>query len=149
MGICLSKTKISNILNITEPFLFIDRIDSLILGQSATGHMKLSSEDWFFKSHLPKESAMPGTLLSEAMLQTLATVIYSIEGHQGKPSFVTEIKTNFFLKVSPGEDLRIDAKLISFKRGIARGYATGMQGVRKVCSGEFTYVSPHAIPHPR
>jgi len=149
LGSQLTKSEISTYLQIIDPFLFIDHIEQLIPGKSARCRKQLVETDWFFKCHLPHEQAMPGTLLTEAMLQTLVLAIYAMEGHQGKLSFVTETKTQIFFKVTPGINLTIDATLISYKRGIAKGEAVILQADKKVCSGQFTFVSPHDLPSPR
>lgn len=149
MGISLNKTDISKRLAIQDPFLFIDQIDHLVPGKSSVGHKKLESSEWFFQCHLPAVQAMPGTLLVEAMLQTLVLTIYSMPGHEGKPSFVTEMQIKLFSKVTPVGDLRIAATLNSYNRGVARGEAVVTQGDTKVCSGEFVYVSPHDVLRPR
>jgi 3-hydroxyacyl-[acyl-carrier-protein] dehydratase len=146
----LNKDEIIQILNIKPPFLFVDKIDVFSLSKSALGQKKLTSVEWFFNCHLPAEHVMPGTLLTEAMLQTLVAIIYSIEGHVGKIAFVTEMNTKLLSKASPGDDLLIEAKLTSFERGISKGEATVSKNKqKKVCFGEFTFVSPHALPKPR
>jgi 3-hydroxyacyl-[acyl-carrier-protein] dehydratase len=147
-GINLTKAEISKRLEISDPFLFLDQIEALIPGKSARGFFQLNPELWFFKSHLPKEQAMPGTLLTETMLQTLVLALYTMEGHQGKLSFVTETKTKLFSKVSPGEKLVIEATLLSYKRGIAKGEATVTQAGKRVAFGEFSFASPHDLPRP-
>ena len=147
-GSSLTKSEISAHLDIFDPFLLIDRVEQLIPGKSARGRNQLADTEWFFQCHLPRERAMPGTLLTEAMLQTLVLTIYTMEGHQGKPSFVTEMRTKLFSKVIPGEELIIEATLSSYSRGIAKGEALGKQGNKKVCWGEFTFASPHDLPRP-
>ena len=147
-GISLSKIEISDLLKITTPFLFIDHVDCLIPGQSARSHLSLKKEDWFFECHLPSEQVMPGTLLAEAMLQTLVLTIYTLEGHHGKPSFVVEMQIKVLSKISPEMKLIIEAKLISYKRGVAKGEVMILAGNEQVCEGYFTYVSPHALPRP-
>ncbi|MDP7502226.1 MAG: hypothetical protein QGH50_22590, partial [SAR324 cluster bacterium] len=105
--------------------------------------------DWFFKCHMQRELAMPGTLQIEAMLQTLVLTIYTMEGHKDKFSYISHINTKLFSKISPGNQFDIHADLLSYNRGIAKGVAVGKINDATVCQGEFTHISPHDMPHPR
>lgn len=145
----LNVDEIAQYLEITPPFLMIDYVDEIIPGKSARGIKNLREDDWFFKCHLQRELAMPGTLQIEAMLQTLVLTIYTMEGHKGKFSYITNIGTKLFSKVSPGNQLVLDANLLSYKRGMAKGVAEGRVDGAKVCQGEFTFISPHDIPCPQ
>ena len=141
--------EIINYLEITPPFLMIDRVDKIIPGKSCYAIKKLKPDDWFFNCHLEKEKLMPGALQIEAMLQTLVLAIYTIEGHKGKLSFVTDISTKLLSKVSPDSQLDIYADLISYKRGVAKGIVETKVDNLKVCQGEFTLISPHDMPIPK
>ena len=98
---------------------------------------------------MQRELAMPGTLQIEAMLQTLVLTIYTMEGHKGKFSFISNINTKLFSKISPNNRFVIHADLISYKRGIANGVAVGKINNVKVCQGEFTFISPHGMLIPK
>jgi 3-hydroxyacyl-[acyl-carrier-protein] dehydratase len=126
----------------------IDSIRDHIPGRSATGIKALKYDDWFFRWHMQQEPAMPGTLQTEAMLQTMVMVIYAVEGHEGKPSYVTETKTRMLSRVFPGSTLVIHADLLSGKREIVKGRAEGRVNKTTVCRGEFTFISPHEVPRP-
>tara|TARA_B110000211_G_C14004991_1_gene520373 strand:- start:649 stop:1104 length:456 start_codon:yes stop_codon:yes gene_type:complete len=141
--------EIINYLEITPPFLMIDRVEKIVPGKSCYAIKKLKQEDWFFNCHLEKEKLMPGVLQIEAMLQTLVLAIYTMEGHKGKLSFVTDVSTKLLSKVSPDSQLDIYADLLSYKRGIAKGFVKTKVNNIKVCEGEFTLISPHDMPVPR
>jgi 3-hydroxyacyl-[acyl-carrier-protein] dehydratase len=145
----LTGDEISQLLDITPPFLMIDEIKKIDPGSSAYSVKRLDEDEWFFKCHLHQELVMPGTLQIEAMLQTLVLTLYTMEGHKKKTSYITNIKTKLISKVSPGAPLCIHANLISFKRGIAKGVAVGKINDKTVCQGEFTFISPHEISTPK
>ncbi len=147
-GFSLNIDKIGQYLEITPPFLMIDYVDEMIPGKQARGVKNLTEDDWFFKCHMQRELAMPGTLQIEAMLQTLVLTIYTLEGHAGKFSYISHIKTKLFSKVSPGNQLIIHADLLSYRRGMAKGVALGKVNDATVCQGEFTFISPHDVVHP-
>ncbi len=148
-GFSLSTDQIIEYLEINTPFLMIDYVQEIIPGVSAHGVKKLTKDDWFFKCHLQRELVMPGTLQIEAMLQTLVLTIYTMEGHKGKLSYISNINTKLFSKILPNNQFNIHADLLSYKRGIAKGVAVGKINDAKVCQGEFTFASPHDMPRPR
>ena len=145
----LNIDEIMKYLEITPPFLMIDRVEKIIPGKSCYAIKKLKQDDWFFNCHLEREQLMPGALQIEAMLQTLVLAIYTMEGHKGKLSFVTDISTKLFSKVSPDSQLDIYADLLSYKRGVAKGIVKTKVNNVNVCQGEFTLISPHDIPTPK
>jgi 3-hydroxyacyl-[acyl-carrier-protein] dehydratase len=147
-GLSLTIDEIMKYLEISPPFLMIDYIKDIIPGVSAQGVKNLPEDEWFFKCHLQRELTMPGTLQIEAMLQTLVLTIYTMKGHEGKFSYIHNIKTKLFSKISPGNPFVIHADLVSYKRGIATGVAVGKINDAKVCQGEFTFISPHDMPRP-
>ena len=148
-GFSLNIDQITGYLGIYPPFLMIDYVKEIIPGKSANGIKKLTEDDWFFKCHMQRELAMPGTLQIEAMLQTLVLTIYTMEGHKDKFSYISHINTKLFSKISPGNQFDIHADLLSYNRGIAKGVAVGKINDATVCQGEFTHISPHDMPHPR
>ena len=141
--------EIIDYLEITPPFLMIDHVEKIVPGKSCYAIKKLKQEDWFFNCHLEKEKLMPGVLQIEAMLQTLVLAIYTMEGHKGKLSFVTDVSTKLLSKVSPDSQLDIYADLLSYNRGIAKGVVKTKVNNIKVCEGELTLISPHDMPVPR
>ena len=148
-GFSLNIDQITQFLEISPPFLMIDYVKEIIPGKSAHGFKNLTENDWFFKCHMQRELAMPGTLQIEAMLQTLVLTIYTMEEHKGKFSYISHINTKLFSKISPGNRFIIHANLLSYKRGIATGVAVGKINDAKVCQGEFTFISPHDMPLPQ
>jgi 3-hydroxyacyl-[acyl-carrier-protein] dehydratase len=151
-GFSLNIDQISQYLEITPPFLMIDYVDEIIPGKSARGVKNLTEDEWFFKCHTgfwQKNLAMPGALQIEAMLQTLALTIYTMEGHKGRICLDVSVNAKMFSKSPPGNQFVIHADLLSYKRGISKGIAVGKVNDVKVCQGEFTYISPHDMPLPK
>ena len=148
-GFSLNIDQIEQYLEISHPFLMIDYAEDIIPGKSANGVKILTDDYWFFQCHLQREMLMPATLQIEAMLQTLVLTIYTMEGHKGKFSYISKINTKLFSKVSPGNQFVIQADLLSYKRGIAKGVAVGKINNTKVSQGEFTFISPHDMPLPQ
>jgi 3-hydroxyacyl-[acyl-carrier-protein] dehydratase len=144
----LNSNEIIEYLEITPPFLMIDFVKKITPGKSCHAVKKLYKDDWFFNCHLKSEQLMPGVLQIEAMLQTLVLSIYTMDGHKGKLSFVTNVNTKLISKVQPDSKLDIYANLLSYRRGIAKGFVEARINNTKVCQGEFTLISPHDMPIP-
>jgi len=70
------------------------------------------------------------------------------ERTQGKFSYICNINTKLYSKVSPDNQFVIHADLLSYKRGIATGVAVGKINNAIVSQGEFTFISPHGMPRP-
>jgi len=144
----LTTKQISEYLDISDPFLMIDEIEEIDPGRYARAIKYLKPNDWFFDCHLPRSQSMPATLQIEGMLQTFVMMIYTTEGHKGNYSFVTSINARLISNVLPGNRLVFESNMITFKRGIANGNAVGRINGNIVCSGQFTYASPHLLTTP-
>ena len=66
---------------------------------------------------------MPGALQLEAMAQMLTVAITSQDGLGGMVTHALQHTVKFKKEVLPGDRLDIDARLLSWKRGIAKGRA--------------------------
>ena len=63
------------------------------------------------KSHFKNEPTMPGSLLIEAMLQTVVTIIYSDDKFKFKRSLIVKTQTSFFQKIDKSGIIIIKAKI--------------------------------------
>ena len=141
----LNSSQISKLLDIVEPFLMIDLIDELIPGRSAIGYKRILNDSWFMRCHITSDPVMPGTLITESMLQTLAVIIYSTDIKGKDVAYINEIKTKIFKKVDNKCTLKVHAELGLFKRGVAKGKATCFIGDDIISTGSFLYYSPQSI----
>ena len=95
------------------PFLMIDRVVDLILGDSATGIKNVTINDNFFQGHFPGHPVMPGVLIIEAMAQTSAVVVLESMRmeREGKVVYFMSIESaKFRRRVLPGDQLRVHVK---------------------------------------
>lgn len=149
---CLSLTELSSLLDITAPFLMLDSLTvtagSTLSDWRANAHKQLSTDDWFFACHLPSQQAMPATLITEGMLQTLVSLIYCSIDHGAHRSFVTHLNVHLQQGASAGDRLSFDAELISCRRGLIKGKVQVYANEQVIGRGEFQYASPHLMALP-
>ena len=122
----LNSNQIQEIIPHRQPFMLIDKIIDLNPGENAVGIKNVTANEDFFRGHFPKEHIMPGVLIVEALAQTGAVVILTVDEYKGKLVYFAGIeKCTFRGKVIPGDTLRLEAKIIRKKGriGIAEGLA--------------------------
>ena len=96
------------------PFLFVDRIVELEVGQRVVGVKNVTANEPFFIGHFPGKPIMPGVLILEAMAQTGGVLIgLSIPGFTEQAGkrliyFMAVDKVKFRKPVVPGDQLRFE-----------------------------------------
>ena len=129
-----------------HPLLFIDKIVETIPGKEANSIKCFSYNEWFFPAHFEDDPSVPGFILVESMVQTFIMTFLTLEEHMGKKTnFISINNVKFKKMVIPGDLLQINAKLKSFKRGIAKGSAEGCVDGNLVCKAEFTVCLPDVL----
>ena len=129
-----------------HPLLFIDKIVNTIPGKEANSVKCFSYNEWFFPAHFEDDPSVPGFILVESMVQTFIMTFLTLEEHKGKKTnFISINNVKFKKMVIPGDVLNINAKLLSFKRGIAKGIAEGSVDGNLACKAEFTVCLPDVL----
>ncbi|MBC9210088.1 3-hydroxyacyl-ACP dehydratase FabZ [Roseomonas aerophila] len=92
------------------PFLLVDRMVDVRLGESAVGIKNVTINEPFFQGHFPSHPVMPGVLIVEAMAQTSGVLVVETLGERarGKLVYFMSIENCKFRRpVGPGDQLRI------------------------------------------
>jgi len=113
-----------------QPFLMIDRVEDIVVRQSATGIKNVTINEPFFVGHFPVRPVMPGVLVIEAMAQTAAVLVVETlgKGALGKLVYFMTIDNARFRKpVVPGDQVKL---FVSIQRN--RGNVWKFKGVAKV-----------------
>ena len=143
-------SKVSKYLKHQPPILLINEIISLSPGYECKSKLTLTENKWFFKCHYPDYPVMPGTLLVEAMSQTMVIAINSqrdISNGSEEVVLLNSIKNAKFLKEAvPGMEIVIHAKVNSFKRGVVKGSIRCESNNELLCYSEQTIIIPGNLP---
>ena len=92
------------------PFLMIDKVVDIVMGETAVGEKAVTVSEPHFQGHFPGRPIMPGVLIVEAMAQTAGVlVVHSLgKGAMDKLVYFMTIDSARFRKpVVPGDMLRI------------------------------------------
>ncbi len=136
----LSAKEIMEIIPHRQPFMLLDTVEELTPGVKAVAKKCVSCNEPFFQGHFPKEPVMPGVLIIEALAQTGAVAILSLEENKGKTAYFAAINgTKFKKKVVPGDVLFLETEIIKTKGAIGIGRATARVEGKTVVQAELTF----------
>lgn len=132
--------QIQEILPHRYPFLLVDKIVECEPGKSAKGIKCVSVNEMQFLGHFPQKHVMPGVLLIEALAQTGAVALLSLEENKGKIAFFGGIKAaRFKRQVVPGDVVELNCEIISSKGSVGIGKAEAYVDGKLAVSAELTF----------
>lgn len=110
-----SLDEIKRVLPHRYPFLLVDRILSMELGQHIVGLKNVTVNEPFFSGHFPNNPIMPGVLIVEAMAQVagILALLTTPENLGNQNIFLMSLdKVRFRRPVVPGDQLILDLKVL-------------------------------------
>lgn len=131
---------INSILNLLPhryPFLLVDRVLDYKVWDYLVAVKNVTMNEPFFQGHFPGNPIMPGVLILESLAQASA-ILSNIsrkapEGHEILHFFAGIDKVKFKQVVTPGDQLRLEVKLIGQKRDFWRVQGEVFVGDKLVC----------------
>ncbi|HJE96825.1 MAG TPA: 3-hydroxyacyl-ACP dehydratase FabZ [Ligilactobacillus acidipiscis] len=137
----LDSTQIQEIIPHRYPMLLIDRIVELEPGQRAVSLRNVTAHEEIFQGHFPGNPVMPGVLIVEAMAQTGAVALLTLDEFKGKTAYFGGIKTAKFRKVvRPGDQMKIEVNLEKIRGNVGLGKAVAKVDGKKACTAEITFM---------
>jgi len=123
------------------PILLIDRVIDIDIGKSLVAIKNVTINEPFFQGHFPGRPVMPGVLILEAMAQAGAVLAYkstSSTADDGVLYYFAGIDNARFRRiVEPGDQLRLEVKVMRSKRDIWKLEGSAYVGDELACSAEF------------
>lgn len=137
----LDINQIMEIIPHRHPFLLLDYIEDYEPGEYAVGYKCVTFREDFFAGHFPGQPVMPGVLTVEALAQTGAVAILSLDCNRGKTAYFGAInKCKFRGKVVPGDKLRLETRIVRKKGPVGVGEAVASVDGNVVASAELTFM---------
>lgn len=109
---------ILNLLPHRYPFVLVDRILEMKLGEFAVGLKNVTINEPFFQGHFPIDPIMPGVLILESMAQVGGILAYLTDQDKFEGDLVYFAgldKVRFRRKVVPGDQLIVKAEVVKRK----------------------------------
>ena len=121
-GLVLDARAIENIMPHRYPMLLIDRVIDLVPGKTVTAIKNVTINEPFFVGHFPGHPIMPGVLIIEAMAQAGGILLLNaVDDPQTKVVYFMGIDGVRFRKpVTPGDQLRFELEMLSFRRSMCK-----------------------------
>ncbi len=139
--ILLDVEQIQAVIPHRAPFLLIDRIVELEPGKRCVGEKDVSlGRDDFLRGHLPDYAVMPGVLIVEALAQTGAVLVMYDQANAGMLPFFARIDNcRFRQQVRPGDTLRLEVEVTSFRGPVGKAHGRALVGTTLACEADLTF----------
>ena len=123
-----------------QPFLLIDRIIEMKEGESVVALKNVTINEPFFVGHFPSRPIMPGVLIIEAMAQAAGVLAYKSTNtlpSEGVLYYFAGVDNARFRRVvEPGDQLRLEVKLLRAKKEIWKLAGSAYVDGELACSAE-------------
>jgi 3-hydroxyacyl-[acyl-carrier-protein] dehydratase len=127
------------------PFLLVDRVISLVPGESVKAIKNVTFNEPFFTGHFPGRPVMPGVIILEALAQTAGLLAFRtanvVPDANTELYFVGIDKARFRRPVVPGDCVELEALFQRALKGIWKFETRALVNGVVVCSADMM-VSP-------
>ena len=133
--------EIKKILPHRYPFLLIDRVIEVKQGDCIKAIKNITYNEPCFQGHFPSKSIMPGVLIIEAFAQATALLgaygLDEVRNSENELYYLVSVdKARFRKPAGPGDQLIINVKFLSVKRGMWKFNASACVDSEEVASAE-------------
>ena len=135
-------TEIRNYLPHRYPFLLVDKVTSLTVGEEVVAVKNVTINEPFFNGHFPDVPIMPGVLIIEALAQAAGILGFVTQNRRPSESCMYVLcgvdKARFKRRVVPGDQLELRARYVASKRNILKFAGEAWVDGKLVASAELT-----------
>jgi len=104
------------------PFLLIDRVTEFETGKKLIGFKNVTYNEPYFSGHFPQKPVMPGVLIIEALAQATGILAFKSSDRKAEDNKLYYLvgidKVRFKRPVGPGDQLQLEASVVTTKRGV-------------------------------
>jgi 3-hydroxyacyl-[acyl-carrier-protein] dehydratase len=122
------------------PFLLVDRVLEMTPNEHIVAIKNVSMNEPHFPGHFPNHPVMPGVLLIEALAQTAGLLAFKSDGRDVAENsviyFVGIDAARFKRPVVPGDQVRMEARILRCTRGIWKFAAKATVDGQLACEAE-------------
>ena len=132
--------KVLDLLPHRYPFMLVDRVLDYVAFDYIVGLKNVTINEPFFTGHFPGNPIMPGVLMLESLAQ-ISAILSNLsrnpkEGYKFLYFFAGIDNAKFKQIVTPGDQLRLEVKLIGQKRDFWRLHGEVFVGEKLACSAD-------------
>lgn len=128
-----------------HPWLFVDEITEVSPGEYAKGYKNFTYGEFFFPGHFDDYPNVPGSIQLEVLLQVFLMTFLTIPEYRLARTADTFVSQRFRQEILSGNRLDVEAELLSFRRGVAKGTAMGYVAGSQACEGNFEVCIPEIV----
>ncbi|MDF1762791.1 MAG: 3-hydroxyacyl-ACP dehydratase FabZ [Oleibacter sp.] len=141
--------KIKDIMPHRYPFLFLDRIIEIDMKNADGPFVKalknVTNNEDFFNGHFPGHPIMPGVLILEALAQAAGYLGVIMQGDKWTDKsifyFAGVEHVRFKRPVTPGDQIMLEANLLTNRRGVWKFNCVATVAGEKVCCAEVSLIN--------
>ena len=134
----MDAAEIRRVLPHREPFLLVDEVLEMEPMRRIVALKRVRAEEPYFAGHFPGAPVMPGVLIVEAMAQAGALLLFrEVPDRESKLVFFAGIdQARFRAPVFPGDDLRLEIEVVSFRNTRSKMIGKAFVGDKLVAEAE-------------
>ena len=135
-------TDIQNYLPHRYPFLLVDRVLELKTNERIVAIKNVTINEHFFTGHFPVTPVFPGVLIVEALAQASGILAFKSRERMLNDGYIYFLagtdKTKFKKLVIPGDQLRLEVKILNLRSHWMKAEGKAFVGDSLVCSSILT-----------
>ncbi len=126
------------------PFLLVDRVVEMQVGESVKGYKNITTNEALFNGHFPEQPTFPGVLILESMAQLSGVLAFETKGTRPADGvnylFGGVEKARFRRPVIPGDRLDMESRILADRRIMMKFETTAYVDGELACSAVLSVV---------